>query len=653
MRHQHLFGRIFLATAAWAVLAITAAAQAPARPASLDEVLKRLATFDGGIESAPVWALRDYVTAQKTPAARAECQAKLLQFLKTPATPSAKLAVAKHLRLITDDSAVPALQALLRDPGTADIALYVLQPLAGAAADKALLQALGTTTGATRLEVIAALGRRRTAEAVPALKPLLQQPALAAAAATALGSIGNDAGGQALEAAYAGATPELKPVVAGGLLHCAETSLASKNDAAALRIYERLAADTAAPRAVRKAAALGRISASGTRARAVLMELLGSSDALLQEAALAKVKDVVAPTDIASVSQAMARLPEAGQVQLLAILAGYPPEAVRATVLQAAKSPAAPVRLAALKALEATGDATTLPYLLETASKTRGAEQTAARAAIGMLKGRAVDEAIVAQLGASPAPETQGELLLAVADRRIFSAKPLVSAALASPLPAVRTQGLKALKVIGTPSDVATVLDLLVKSEEGPERAEAESAAAALAQKTLKADARAAVIKTRLGDEKDAQARVRLMALLPLIGDPSTLPILRKALEDKDADVYDAAVRALTSWPTSAARDEVLRLARDSRNETHRLLAIAGLVRLVGVDRHREPAAAVADLRSAAAFSWRPEEQRLVLGALVQFPCPEALDLATGFLRDPTVKPEAEAAVEKIKAKLK
>jgi hypothetical protein len=29
------------------------------------------------------------------------------------------------------------------------------------------------------------------------------------------------------------------------------------------------------------------------------------------------------------------------------------------------------------------------------------------------------------------------------------------------------------------------------------------------------------------------------------------------------------------------------------------------------------------------------------------------LDLATGFLREPTVKPEAEAAVEKIKAKMK
>ena len=68
------------------------------------------------------------------------------------------------------------------------------------------------------------------------------------------------------------------------------------------------------------------------------------------------------------------------------------------------------------------------------------------------------------------------------------------------------------------------------------------------------------------------------------------------------------------------------------------------------LDRYRDPAAAVADLRLAAGFAWRPEEQRLVLGALQQFPCPEAMDLARGFLREPSVKAEAEAAVEKLKA---
>ena len=55
---------------------------AAATPASMDAILRQLALYDGGIESAAVWQLRDYVNARKDDAAgRAECEAKLLAFL--------------------------------------------------------------------------------------------------------------------------------------------------------------------------------------------------------------------------------------------------------------------------------------------------------------------------------------------------------------------------------------------------------------------------------------------------------------------------------------------------------------------------------------------------------------------------------------------
>lgn len=661
MRHHHTIGRhvpltlsILLVAAAALAVAVPATQAQTTPAASLDQVLKGIASYDGGIDSAAFWSLREYVEARKDdPAGRAECESKLLQFLKTPATPVARMAAARHLRVIAGDTAVPALQVLLKDERTADPALYVLRQIPGPVADKALLQALGTTAGATRIAVIGALGGRRTMQAVPTLVPLLKQPALARPAAIALGAIGGEAAGQALLDARAAVAPELRPVVAGATLQCAESLLAAKNDAAALRLYDALSADASLPVAPRKGAALGRIAASGVQANGVLMELLNGSDPVLQEAAIAKIKDLVAPADIAPVCAAFARLPERGQVQLLAVLSGYPREGVLPTVLQAGRSAALPVRLAALKALESTGDASVVPSVVEQAVKTRGAEQAAARATLGMLKGRAVDEAILAQLAGTPAEAVQGELLLAVADRRIFSAKKAVAAAVASDSSLVRRQGLKALRVIGTPSDAAAVLDLLVKSTDEAERAEAEATVAALTQKTARPEMRAIAVKARLAHEKDAQARVRLIGVLPTIGDGSTLAILRTALADPDAEVADAAVRALTAWPTAAARDDVLRLARESKNETHKLLAIGALVRLISLDRHRDPAAAVADLKSAAGFAWRPEEQRLVLGALVQFPCADALQVANGFLQEASVKAEAAAAVEKIQAALK
>jgi HEAT repeat protein len=189
-----------------------ARAETPARPASLDEILKEVSSYNGGIESSALWKLRDYVYARKDDAAgRAECEAKLLAFLKTPATPVAKMAACRHLRVIAGDTAVPALQSLLADSASADLALYVLQQIPGAAAGKALLQALTTAVGPTKTAVIAALGQRANADAVPALAPLLKQPAFAA---------------QALGDAYASASADLKPAVAAALMKCAEKSLA-------------------------------------------------------------------------------------------------------------------------------------------------------------------------------------------------------------------------------------------------------------------------------------------------------------------------------------------------------------------------------------------------------------------------------------------
>jgi len=365
------------------------------------------------------------------------------------------------------------------------------------------------------------------------------------------------------------------------------------------------------------------------------------------------VKDTFAPDAVGPLCAMLPRLPEPSQVALVAALSGFPKERVLPAILEAARSNTLEVRLAALGALPAVGDATTVPMLLETAARARGPEQAAARAALAGLKGHAVDDALLARLAKKPSGDEEVELLIAIAERRVYPARPAVAALLQSDSGKTRAQALRSLRIIGTPSDIPAVLHLLVKSDADTERSEAEGTVSALSQKVTRADQRGREVKARLAAEKDRDARVRLIGLLPLVGDASALPVLRAALEEADTEVRDAAVRAITAWPTGVARDDIFRLARDSRDETHRLLAIRGLIRIIGVERYREPEAAVADLRMAAGFAWRPEEQKLVLGALGQFPCTDALDLATGFLREPAVKAEAEAAVEKIHKALK
>jgi HEAT repeat protein len=642
-----------LATAAPFAFAQTAAkAPAPAAaqaPASLDAILKQVALYDGGIESAAVWQLRDYVHARRDDAAgRAECEAKLLAFLKSPASPAARAIASRHLRLIAGDTAVPALQAMLTDDKSADLALFALQGIAGAAAERALVQAIGVTTGATKIAIVSALGERRSAEAVPAIAPLLQQPGLAGPAAIALGRIGGEAAASALGSAYGGAIGVLRSTIAGALL---ETASDFELGGRSMPIYERLASDTALPASQRRAAMSGRIMSSNPRQ--AVIGLLASQDPLAQEAAIDCVSATFFPDTIGKVCATLPGLPDATKVQLIAALAGYPHAQVASAVTNELRSPTPAVRMAALKTLGTVGGPAAVRPLAEAAAGSKGVEQAAARAAIGSLKGRAVDDEIVAELGRNPAGDLAGELLLAVGDRRAFPAKPIVSAALSSPSATIRTQALKALRAIGTPSDIPAVLDVLLGGSEESDRAEAEKTVVALAQKIENPDGRSGTVKSRLAGEKQSEQRIRLVNLLPLIGDPSALPVLRALTGDEDVEVRDAAVRAMAAWSTPAAREDLLKLARESRNQTNRLLAIGGLVRVIGLDKYRDPQAAVADLKEAAALSWRPEEQKLVLGAVAKFPCQAALDLANGFLKEPDVKAEAQSAVRTITARLK
>jgi hypothetical protein len=286
----------------------------------------------------------------------------------------------------------------------------------------------------------------------------------------------------------------------------------------------------------------------------------------------------------------------------------------------------------------------------ETAATARGAEQTAARALLGGLKGRAVEDQMLKMLAGTPPEGITGELLLALADRRVFRAKEALVGALGSPSPRIRVQALRGLRFVGTPSDLSRVVDLLLSSSDDLERAEAEKTVAALGLKVAAADTRARALRMRMMTERDPATRARLLGVFPLLGDNSALSVLRSSLAAPDAQVADAAVRALAAWPDPVAKDDLMRLAAEATDDTHRLLALNGFIRLVAVQAHRRPESAVADLKAAAGLAARPEERKLILGSLATFPCADGLELARTFLADAAVRAEAQAAIDAIAA---
>jgi len=637
------------------------AGQAPASTTALapffEDALKELATFDGGLNSDAYWKMRTFVlVAKDTPDIRLACEARLLGFLDTKATLVAKDAACKMLRIIGGDASVPVLQKMLATPDRTDMARYALEKIPGDAAEAALLDALGKTNGAPKLGLISSLADRKSLKAVSALGKLVPgaNPDMASAAAIALGRIGGKEAADILGKALGTATPALKGTIASSLLLCAEEFLSQKDLAAAAAIYDRILSEKL-PVPVRRAAMRGKIAAAGDQAAGLILATLAGPDADLQLPAIGLVKNFFAAIDIEPVCAALPKLPAESQVALLAVLSEYQGRAVTAALERAARNERKDIRLAALKAFEKAGDASSVGLLAEAAASAPPDERIAARTSLWGMKGKSVDEAVITLLMPSalePREAFQAELVQSVGERRIFAGKSVVMKYADSLSAPVRIEAIKALKAIGTPSDIPSLLNVLIKTGDEAEQIGIETAIAGLALKIGQPDARAGAVKARLTTEKDAANRAVLCRLLARIGDDSSLRQLRRALSDAEPKVAEAAARALAAWPTFAAKDDALLIARTSKIPTLQILALQGYIRMTGADKYRRPEEAVKDLKLALDLAARPEEKKLVLGVLPDFAGPEALKLAESQLTAADVQEEAKAAIKKIQDRL-
>jgi HEAT repeat protein len=619
----------------------------------LEAILKDLQAYDTS-DVGPAMRLHAYVFSHKDNAqSRKETEAALLKFIQGSPAPAGLMAACRALGLIGGPGAVPVLAALATRPETTDAARYALERIPGPEADAALVAVLDKTQGDIRRGVVFSLGARKSAAAVPSLARLAagKDAALAGDAVKALGKIGGPEAVKALTAALGKAAPALKSEIASALLLAAEASWEAGDKAAAAAVYDRVFSANASVNS-RQAAFTGMIAVAADAQGAILKALSGK-DTPLYAPALAMVPAAFGPADVGRVTELMARLPEAEQVQLTAVLADYPAETVRPTLLAAAESPSLHVRLAALRSLARAGDGKAVLFLANKSARTAGPEQEAAREALARMKGLDVDAAVLEHLAKATDDTVKAELVQAASVRRIGAAKPVLMGLVASGPPALKVRAAAALRTLGVQADIPALLDLLGGLEDETAREAMQETVAAVARTNPRELARAGEVKARLSAEKDPKKRADLLRVLGKVGDDSALAMVRAALGDSDGTVADAAVRALADWPTVAARDDVLEIARTALVLNHRVLAIRAYIRMIGLEPSRLPEAAAADLLKVLALSTRTEEKLLILGLLGRFPCVTSLKTAESLLSDPTVSTEAKLAADRIRRSLK
>jgi len=584
-----------------------------------------LSVLVGGFASAGPWQIE----GGRAPSPKKE--ADLIAVLNSKEPKAKKADACKDLAIYGSGRAAAALAPLLADEQLGSWARIALESIPGPEADKALRESLGTVHGNLLVGVIDSIGVRRVASAVAPLTGHLSDKDLpvAAAAAAALGRIGNEPATKALEESLASAPPKVRSAIAEGLVLCGEKALSEGHDAQAVAIYDKVR-NSDVPKQRILEATRGAILARRQDGIALLLEQLRSSDKIMFQMGLGLAREFPgSQVDQTLAAELDGTAPERAAL-LLGAMADRKDTVVLSAVLKAATQGPRDVRIAAVNAIGRVGNATCLSPLLEMALDANEDLAKAAKSALADLPSQDVNKEFVARL--SGAKGKIYPLLIELVGERRIQAVPDLVAALDNSDDAVRSAALTALGTT-VPADK---LSVLISEVVSPKIAKDQP----IAEKALKA------ASVRMGDREKCAAelatalqnaptptKIALVRILADVGGTKALAAVGEAAKSSDAELQDASSKLLGSWMTIDAAPVLLDLSKTSPGEKYRVRALRGYIRIARQFTMGEPQR-LEMIQNALAAATQPAEQKLVLDVLKRYRNLETLRLACKLTKD-------------------
>lgn len=469
--------------------------------------------------------------AQQDPPATGS-EADLIAVLQSDAPMFDKAKACQQLAVIGTKDSVPVLAKFLSDEKMAHYARFALESNPDPSVDAALRAALDSLEGERLVGVINSIGMRRDAEAVGKLKTLLDgtDPAVAAAAAAALGRIATDGSIELLIGALEKPEP-LRVAVADACLTAGDTLAQHGKTSAAVKVFEAVRqADV--PQYQQLAALSESIRTQGENAVPLLVEQLQSDDddrfAVGLSMAHRIQNDRVAQALISELKKPYASSAEHGK-ELVIIDAKYGADDkwVDVTDQLLSNMEADGITVEANNSLA--GDPAPQSKKVLRLRYTLGGEPKQAEIAEG--------KSLVLE-GSPPQNSRHARIIAALEKRGDKIALPAILDAARNGPWDVKLPAVKALATLGD----ASAVELLLETALADQGALSQAALSSLANiSDDEADQR---ILARLRDS-DGQARQKLITLAGLREIASAVPILKKLAGSEDPEVAQAAVDAL------------------------------------------------------------------------------------------------------------
>jgi HEAT repeat protein len=571
-------------------------------------------------------------------------EGKLIDVLKSPdATEAARHQVSRLLALAATCRSVPVLGGLLTEGDLSQYALFALEVIPCVEADQLLREKLTQTSGNVRVNVIGSLAARRDSKAVPQIGRLVSdsEPATVRAALAALGRIGGAEASSLLEKARVAA--DLEQARWDARLAAAESLHQSGDRKGAAAVY-RAAYEQKEPASLRAAGLQGLVTVEGDKALPVVIQAL-KQDVFMQRVAATALDRLPGPGATSEIIKALPELSPGAQILAISALEKRGDKSAEAAVSRQVANPDPDVQLVALAALGRVGSASSVPLLFRTL-RAEGDTGRMAQETLNRLPGPDVDQTILKYLRESDA-NWRIAALRALNARRYSPALPAVMTALKDEDGSVRVEAWRAAAVMAGREEAPRLIELMLQAPAGREQQAAEQAVQAVSERATEPAARTAALLEAF-DEASPAGKAPILRVLGRLGGDKSLAVIRASLDAGNEQVEDAAIRVLAEWPDDRAGRDLLRLAQTAQTPVQRIVSLRGYVRLAGTPGLRGEGETMSMLRQAWELSERPDEKRLVLGALGGVSSSAALDLAEASLADEDLRSEAEAASHKI-----
>ncbi len=538
--------------------------------------------------------------------------------LERPGKSAGKPQACQRLRRIGTEESIPALAACLGDELLSHPARLVLESMPSPEVDQALRNSLATASGRAKAGIVESLGVRGDRESVPLLTPLLDNDdsLVASAAALALGKIGGRPVVEPLKTVLADCPDgQLRMALIDGLLNSAD-SLRNEDEKAAHALYEYLLSQCR-QKHIRTAAYRGMIlAARSADAEELVKSALLTGDAALLDAALPAVRDVGCADATRAFADLVDRVPASVLPDLLGALAQRGDRAASPAVVELVNHDAPEVRTAAVSALKFIGDRSAVPVLVKLAAHGTKQDTDAASQTLARLDAPEVTRTMIKMLRHAGIAESA--VIAEVLGRRGDTAARRVLRRLAHRGKGdARASAVAALAEVGAARDARLMVDYAADAETGRERDIAEKALVVLGNRVGTSDHFVKTLLSNLGSD-NIKLRCVILAVCGKLDHPRLLDALGNTAQDEDAppEVVDAAVRALTVSGNPEVLSYLLPLLDSASNLTHRALVLRSIARLTSntdvLDADIRENAVLEGLNAAD----RPEEKKLLLGAL-------------------------------------